>query len=117
MTQFTPSSEPGIVLMQLAIAAARTIALAAVVGLLLRALRVKATSVRLIAWTTVLYAGLSMPVLVWLLPPMPVVVSLLSPLPGGGSSAGSVSFEPAASAPKHLFTNNGTKLGKTAGAI
>jgi len=77
MTQFTPSSEPGIVLIQLAIAAARTIALAAVVGLLLRALRVKATSARLIAWTTVLYAGLSMPVLVWLLPPMPVAVSFL----------------------------------------
>src|SRR5438034_552359 len=109
MTQFTPSSEPGIVLIQLAIAAARTIALAAVVGLLLRALRVKATSARLIAWTTVLYAGLSMPVLVWLLPPMPVAVSFLpSPSPARvvpvGQGIGS-----ATTAPTHLITNQGTK--------
>ncbi|PYV73165.1 MAG: hypothetical protein DMG97_11725, partial [Acidobacteria bacterium] len=98
MTQFTPSSEPGIVLMQLAIAAARTIALAAVVGLLLRALRVKATSAQLIAWTTVLYAGLSMPVLVWLLPPMPVAVSFLpSHSPARFVPVGGTSFGPAAS--------------------
>ena len=118
MTQFTPSSEPGIVLIQLAIAAARTIALAAVVGLLLRALRVKATSARLIAWTTVLYAGLSMPVLVWLLPPMPVAVSFLpSHSPARFIPVGGTSFGPAASAPTHLFTNSGTKRGKRAGAI
>src|SRR6266516_2550646 len=98
MTQFTPSSEPGIVLIQLAIAAARTIVLAAVVGLLLRALRVKGTSARLIAWTAVLYAGLSMPVLVWLLPPMPVAVSFLpSPSTGKVISAGGARLGPAAS--------------------
>jgi beta-lactamase regulating signal transducer with metallopeptidase domain len=115
MTQFTPSSEPGIVLIQLAIAAARTVALAAVAGLLLRALRVRATSVRLMAWTTVLYAGLSMPVLVWLLPPMPIAVSFLpSHLPAKFIPVDGTSFGPAASAPTHLFTNSGTKRGKTA---
>src|SRR5439155_2523699 len=118
MTQFTPSSEPGIVLIHLAIAAARTTALAAVVGLLLRALRVKATSAQLIAWTTVLYAGLSMPVLVWLLPPMPVAVSFLpSHLPARFIPFDGTSFGSAASAPTHLFTNSGTKRGTTAGAI
>src|SRR5438876_3642938 len=115
MTQFTPSSEPGIVLIQLAIAAARTIALAAVVGLLLRALRVKGTSARLIAWTAVLYAGLSMPVLVWLLPPMPVAVSFLpSHLPARFIPVDGTSFGPAASAPTHLFTSSGTKRRETA---
>src|SRR5207249_12300635 len=109
MTQFTPSSEPGIVLIQLAIAAARTIALAAVVGLLLRASRVKAASARLIAWTTVLYAGLSMPVLVWLLPPMPVAVSFLpSHLPARAVPAGQ-GIGSATPAPTHMVTNNGTK--------
>src|SRR5207244_10380128 len=96
----------------------RTIALAAVVGLLLRAARVKATSARLIAWTTVLYAGLSMPVLVWLLPPMPVAVSFLpSASPATVISADGDRFGRAASAPTHLVTNSGTKRGTTPRAI
>ncbi len=68
--------EAGSVLVQLAIAAARTTILAAIAGLLLAAFRVDATRMRLFAWTAVLYAGLGMPLLGGLLPsigiPMPV---------------------------------------------
>ena len=63
-------------LVQLAVAAARTTILAAVAGLLLAAFRVNATRLRLFTWTAVLYAGLGMPLLGGLLPsiriPMPV---------------------------------------------
>ncbi|HET8824683.1 MAG TPA: hypothetical protein VFM77_06115 [Terriglobales bacterium] len=56
-------SEAGILLVSLAIAAARTTVLAAVAALLLAAFRVKVAHIRLIAWIAVLYAGLGMPVL------------------------------------------------------
>lgn len=59
-------------LVQLATPAARALALAAAAGLGLAAFRVKATTVRLFTWTTVLYAALAMPLLGWLLPPLPV---------------------------------------------
>jgi bla regulator protein BlaR1 len=77
MTLAIDSPDSGIFLVQLAIAAARTVGLAAVAGVLLIAFRVKGASVRLFVWTAVLYAGLSMPVLAWLLPPMPVRVPFL----------------------------------------
>lgn len=81
MTLSIDSMDSGMFLTQLLIAASRTVAFAAIIGLLLIMLRTKGASVRLLAWTTVLYAGLSMPVLSWLLPSLPVRISFLrSPL-------------------------------------
>jgi len=77
MTPSIISPDSGIWLAQLLIVAARTLVLAAVAGLLLIAFRVKGASLRLQAWKVVLYAGLSMPVLAWLLPPLPVRVPFL----------------------------------------
>jgi beta-lactamase regulating signal transducer with metallopeptidase domain len=62
-------------LLLLANAALRTLVLAAVAGLGLAVFRVKATSARLLTWTAFLYAALSLPLLLWLLP------SILVPLP------------------------------------
>ncbi len=59
-------------LVQLANPATRALALAAAAGLALAAFRVKSTSVRLFAWTGVLYAALAMPLLSWTLPPLPI---------------------------------------------
>ncbi|MGA9981537.1 MAG: M56 family metallopeptidase [Candidatus Sulfotelmatobacter sp.] len=59
-------------LAQLASPAARALALAAAAGLGLTAFRVKATNVRLVTWTAVLYAALAMPLLAWMLPSLPV---------------------------------------------
>jgi beta-lactamase regulating signal transducer with metallopeptidase domain len=55
-------------LAHLANPAGRALALACVAGLALAAFRVKATSVRLFAWTAVLYAALAMPLLGLILP-------------------------------------------------
>ncbi len=66
------SAESGILIAQLATAALRSAALAAGAGVLLKILRMKATSTRLLTWTTVLYAALALPFLGWLLPPVPV---------------------------------------------
>jgi beta-lactamase regulating signal transducer with metallopeptidase domain len=59
-------------LARLADPAGRALAIACVMGLGLVAFRVRATSVRLFAWTAVLYAALAMPLLGWLLPSLPV---------------------------------------------
>jgi len=59
----TSASEAGTLLVQLAMAAARTTILATVAGLLLATFRVKATRIRLFTWTAVLYAGFGMPLL------------------------------------------------------
>jgi beta-lactamase regulating signal transducer with metallopeptidase domain len=59
-------------LSQLANPAGRALAIACIAGLGLAAFRVKATSVRLFAWTAVLYLALAMPLLGWLLPTLPV---------------------------------------------
>jgi len=72
--------EAAIFLAQLVTAAARTLILAAIAGLLLTALRVKTTSVRLFTWTVVLYAGLCMPILGGVLP------SVRVPVPFGRST-------------------------------
>ena len=77
MTLSIDSADSGMFLAQFLIAAARTVALAAVTGLLLITFRVKASSVRLLAWTAVLFAGLSMPILAWLLPSLPVHIPFL----------------------------------------
>ena len=59
-------------LVQLANPAGRALALACAAALALAAFRVKTTSVRLFAWTSVLYAALAMPLLGWILPAVPV---------------------------------------------
>lgn len=70
MTLSIANIDSGMVLTQLLITATRTVAFAGITGLLLVTLRVKGSSVRLLAWTVVLCAGLGMPVLSWLLPPL-----------------------------------------------
>src|SRR5215469_3905651 len=67
----------GILLAQLVVSAARTIVLAAGVGLLSSLFRLRVTSGRLFAWTAVLYAGLCMPVLASLVPPLSIAVPFL----------------------------------------
>jgi hypothetical protein len=59
-------------LAQLANPAARALALAAAAGLGLAAFRVKATNVRLVTWTAVLYSALAIPLLAWMLPSLPI---------------------------------------------
>ncbi len=59
-------------LAQLAIPAARALALSIIVGVGLSAFRVKNTSLRLFTWTAVLYAALAMPLLQQMLPPLPI---------------------------------------------
>jgi beta-lactamase regulating signal transducer with metallopeptidase domain len=61
-----------VLVVQLVIAAVRTIVLAAATSLLLSLFRPRVTSLRLFAWTAVLYAGLSMPLLAWLLHPIAI---------------------------------------------
>jgi beta-lactamase regulating signal transducer with metallopeptidase domain len=63
-------------LVQLADPAVRTLLLASCAAIALVALKVRSTSLRLITWTAVLYAALSMPLLGWMLPAVEV------PLPG-----------------------------------
>ncbi|MFL6445407.1 MAG: M56 family metallopeptidase [Candidatus Sulfotelmatobacter sp.] len=58
-------------------AALRTLVLAAVAGLVLASFRVKGTSARLLTWTAVLYAALSLPFPLWLLPSIPVPLPVL----------------------------------------
>ena len=74
-------SEASTLLLQLGVAAARTIILAAFAGLLMAAFRVKAAHLRLFAWIAVLYAGLGMPLLGRMLPSVGV------PLPFAASAA------------------------------
>lgn len=56
------------VLAQLAVSAARALALGGAAALGLAAFRVKGTHLRLLVWTTVLYAALAMPFLGWWIP-------------------------------------------------
>lgn len=74
-------AEAGTLLAQLAVAAARTVVLVAIAGVLLATFRVKATSLKLFTWVIVLYAGLCMPLLGRLLP------SISIPIPAGVSGA------------------------------
>ena len=59
-------------LARLAVPAARALALSVIVGVGLSAFRVKNTSLRLFAWTAVLYAALVMPLLQQVLPPLSI---------------------------------------------
>jgi beta-lactamase regulating signal transducer with metallopeptidase domain len=59
-------------LVSLATAAARALALGGIAALGLAVFRVNTTSARLFTWTVVLYAALAMPLLEQILPPLPV---------------------------------------------
>ena len=59
-------------LARLAVPAARALALSVIVGVGLSAFRVKNTSLRLFAWTAVLYAALAMPLLQQVLPQLSI---------------------------------------------
>jgi beta-lactamase regulating signal transducer with metallopeptidase domain len=72
-------TQSSVLLSQLVTAAVRTVVLAAGAGLLLTVFRVKAPTVRLFVWATVLYSGLSMPVLGYLLHPISISVPLRDP--------------------------------------
>jgi beta-lactamase regulating signal transducer with metallopeptidase domain len=60
------------VLVQLADPALRAVLLASAAGLVMAACKVKSTSMRLTAWTAILYAALGMPLLSWMLPAVSV---------------------------------------------
>lgn len=95
------ASEAGTLLAQQGIAAARTIVLAAMAGLLLTALRIKGTHIRLFTWTAVLYTGLSMPLLGGMLP------SIGIPMPHAASPAQTRAvngLSPATATPAREFT-------------
>jgi beta-lactamase regulating signal transducer with metallopeptidase domain len=64
-------------LAQLANAGLRSLVVGIAAGAALSALRVKSTSVRLLTWTLVLYAGLLMPLLGWMLPTLPIAMPAL----------------------------------------
>ena len=68
------SSEVSTAVPLLASAAARSLIVAGIAALLLAGLRVRATSIRLFAWTSVLYVALAMPALQLLVPPLSVTV-------------------------------------------
>ena len=72
MTPTTILQASTTLLAQLTNPAARALVLAAAAGLALAACRIRATSVRLFTWTTVLYAALALPLLQWMLPQFPV---------------------------------------------
>ena len=72
MTLITTLPASNDFLAQLAIPAARALALSVIAGLGLFAFRVKTTSLRLFTWTAVLYAAVAMPALQWMLPPLPI---------------------------------------------
>jgi beta-lactamase regulating signal transducer with metallopeptidase domain len=74
-------AQSSVLLSQLVTAAVRTAVLAGAAGVLLTAFRVKAPTARLFVWAVVLYAGLSMPVLGYLLHPIAIAVPLRDPQP------------------------------------
>ena len=72
--------------------AARALMLASIAGLTLAAFRVKATSSRLFAWKTVLYAALAMPLLGSIVPaiqfqPPSMLLSAARQLPNGSDES------------------------------
>ena len=79
----------------LAIAATRALAMAGVAALGLAAFRAKATSIRLFAWTAVLYAALVMPVLQWIAPALPVPASAFLPHAKEQPAVAAVKLSPA----------------------
>ncbi len=119
--------------MQLANPAGRALALACAAALALAAFRVKTTSVRLFAWTAVLYAALAMPLLGWMLPAVPVATPCVLGIPCHSARSATLAqvSQPVASSDvpstaSHVFiarnapvkgTSTGTMAGTTAGKI
>lgn len=111
-------------LLHLANPAGRALALACVASLALAAFRVKTTSVRLLAWTAVLYAALAMPLLGWMLPglsfPTPAFLQFRANPPAVGSPA---ALQPAATAVVRsrasfaFIARNATVKGTSSGKI
>lgn len=105
----TIPAESSILLENLAIAAARSVFLAATAGLALKLLRVTSISARLFSWTTVLYGALAIPLLGWLLPPLPLPVPFVSARPVVSHSVSDkpVGIErPAFTQADHSFAHN-----------
>lgn len=92
-------------LADLAVAAVRTIVLAAGAGLLLRLFRVTNTRTRLSTWTAVLCAGLTMPFLGWMLPQVPVPIGFLPTSASASLTSGNVSRS--APTPPIKYINHG----------
>lgn len=82
MIGYEGAAWPSLLLMKIAMIAARAVLLAAGAGLGLAAFRVKSTSLRLFTWTSVLYAVAAISIMGWILPPIAV------PLPALLQSAG-----------------------------
>ena len=106
VAQFAPR-----VMLHLADAALRSIVLACLAGLALRAFRVRHASVQLAAWTGVLYAALAMPVLAWLLPAIPVHFQL----PARQGAVGAIfrnesTVEPNSTGPAGVIARSGRLL-------
>jgi beta-lactamase regulating signal transducer with metallopeptidase domain len=91
MTQIVVAQLSNSLLLPLATAAVRVLALSGVAGIGLAAFRVKTTSVRLFTWTAVLYAALAMPLLERMLPPLPVPTPAF--LDSGAKQSASGGFE------------------------
>jgi len=99
----------------LATAAVRALALGGAAGLGLAAFRVKTTSVRLFTWTAVLYAALAMPLLERMLPPLPVPTPAFLQYGGERSAADGVKVSrPIAVAPINLNSTPGKQATLTA---
>jgi beta-lactamase regulating signal transducer with metallopeptidase domain len=75
------AAQSSVLLSQLVTPAVRTVVLAGGAGLLLAVFRVKAPAARLFIWIAVLYAGLSMPILGYLLHPIAIAVPVRAPQP------------------------------------
>jgi bla regulator protein blaR1 len=74
-------AQSSVLLSQLVTAAVRTAVLAGGAGILLTVFRVRAPTARLFVWAAVLYSGLSMPVLGYLLHPIAIAVPVRDPQP------------------------------------
>ena len=132
MTLTTPDHASTSLLVQLANPAGRALALACAAALALAVFRAKTTSVRLFAWTAVLYAALAMPLLGWILPAVPVATPAFlqfpatQPAPNTAQSSQLLASADVPSAASRVFiarnapvkgTSTGTMAGTTAGKI
>lgn len=102
MTIFPVASKPGMILAPIVIAAVRTTILAASAALLMKLLRIKSISARLLVWKGVLCVGLIMPMLGWLLPPLHVPIRYAL-LPAAVNTALSAPHESTRISPSNVY--------------
>ena len=100
------------ILAQIVIAAVRTTVLAASAALLLKLLRVKSISARLLVWKIVLCVGLIMPILGWLLPPLHVPIRY-GLLPAAANTALSAPHESTRISPSNVYVYSASSNRKT----